>query len=65
MLSAIQVGSTMRSSYSAIEPLGPLFQVSMRNLWQGNSIKEAIDYPRLHHQFLPNRVDVETQFPKV
>ncbi|KAM7312357.1 scoloptoxin SSD14 [Ixodes scapularis] len=39
--------------------------VSMRNLWQGNSIKEAIDYPRLHHQFLPNRVDVETQFPKV
>lgn len=39
--------------------------VSMRNLWQGDNIKEAIDFPRLHHQFLPNRVDVETQFPKI
>ncbi|CAN7984755.1 unnamed protein product, partial [Ixodes hexagonus] len=39
--------------------------VSMRNLWQENNIKEAIDFPRLHHQFLPNRVDVESQFPQV
>ncbi|CAN7984756.1 unnamed protein product, partial [Ixodes hexagonus] len=39
--------------------------VSMRYLWQGNTIKEAIDFPRVHHQFLPNQVYAEAQFPKV
>lgn len=39
--------------------------VSMRYLWQGNNIKEAIDFPRVHHQLLPNQVDVEANFPQV
>ncbi|CAN7984758.1 unnamed protein product, partial [Ixodes hexagonus] len=38
--------------------------VSMRYLWQGNTIKEAIDFPRVHHQFLPNHVYAEAMFPK-
>ncbi|EEC18510.1 gamma-glutamyltranspeptidase precursor, putative, partial [Ixodes scapularis] len=38
--------------------------VSMRYLWQGNNIKEAIDFPRVHHQLLPNQVDVEANFPQ-
>ncbi|XP_065280283.1 scoloptoxin SSD14-like isoform X3 [Dermacentor albipictus] len=38
--------------------------VIMRALWQRNSIKEAIDYPRLHHQLIPNHLMVESFFPK-
>ncbi|XP_037560666.1 scoloptoxin SSD14 isoform X3 [Dermacentor silvarum] len=38
--------------------------VIMRTLWQRNSIKEAIDYPRLHHQLIPNHLMVESYFPK-
>ncbi|XP_064467545.1 scoloptoxin SSD14-like isoform X2 [Ornithodoros turicata] len=38
--------------------------VSMKNLWQGYSIKEAIDFPRLHHQLIPNILDVEKSFPQ-
>ena len=29
------------------------------------NIKEAIDFPRLHHQWLPMRVDAEVGFSKV
>ncbi|KAL1467073.1 hypothetical protein MTO96_005931 [Rhipicephalus appendiculatus] len=38
--------------------------VVMRTLWQRNSIKAAIDYPRLHHQLIPNHLMVESFFPK-
>uniref|UniRef100_G3MPR7 Gamma-glutamyltransferase n=1 Tax=Amblyomma maculatum TaxID=34609 RepID=G3MPR7_AMBMU len=37
---------------------------TMRTLWQGNTIKEAIDFPRLHHQLFPNQLDVEPFFPR-
>ncbi|KAK8788924.1 hypothetical protein V5799_021302 [Amblyomma americanum] len=33
--------------------------VAMRTLWQGDNIKEAIDFPRIHHQLIPNEVVVE------
>ncbi|XP_077508976.1 scoloptoxin SSD14-like isoform X3 [Amblyomma americanum] len=38
--------------------------VIMRTLWQNNSIKQAIDFPRLHHQLIPNQLMVESYFPK-
>ncbi|XP_077534255.1 scoloptoxin SSD14-like isoform X2 [Haemaphysalis longicornis] len=38
--------------------------VTMRTLWMGNTIKDAIDYPRLHHQLIPNHLMVESYFPK-
>lgn len=39
--------------------------VTMRTLWQGKNIKEAIDEPRVHHQLLPTDLEVEEHFPKV
>ncbi|KAM7312492.1 scoloptoxin SSD14 [Ixodes scapularis] len=38
---------------------------SMRCLWQDRTIKDAIDSPRIHHQWLPNEVDVEQNFSEV
>lgn len=38
--------------------------VSLRNCFLGEDIKTAIDGSRLHHQFLPNRVLYEHNFPK-
>lgn len=38
--------------------------VSLRNCFLGEDIKTAIDGPRLHHQFLPNRVMYEHNFPR-
>lgn len=37
----------------------------MRVLWFGETIKQAIDAARLHHQLLPPYVYAETEFPKV
>nr|P0DPU6.1 RecName: Full=Scoloptoxin SSD20; Flags: Precursor [Scolopendra dehaani] len=36
---------------------------SMRVLWLGRNIKEAIDEPRLHHQLLPDEIEYEFKFP--
>lgn len=38
--------------------------ISMRALWFGETIKQAIDAARLHHQLLPPYVYAETEFPK-
>ncbi|XP_075535075.1 scoloptoxin SSD20-like [Dermacentor variabilis] len=38
--------------------------VAMRTLWQGKTIKQAIDEPRFHHQLLPAELDVEESFPQ-
>lgn len=38
--------------------------ISMRVLWFGETIKQAIDAARLHHQLLPPYVYAETEFPK-
>ncbi|XP_077507880.1 scoloptoxin SSD14-like [Amblyomma americanum] len=38
--------------------------VTMRTLWQGKTIKEAIDQARMHHQLMPTELEVETSFPK-
>lgn len=37
---------------------------TLRNLWLGDNIKEAIDGPRFHHQLLPNRLVYEKLFPQ-
>ncbi|KAJ9582223.1 hypothetical protein L9F63_003433, partial [Diploptera punctata] len=34
-------------------------QVMIRNLWLGNSVKEAIDARRVHHQLMPNTLEYE------
>ncbi|XP_077534250.1 scoloptoxin SSD14-like [Haemaphysalis longicornis] len=39
--------------------------VSMRTLWMDNSIKDAIDYARLHDQLIPDHLMVEPTFPEV
>ncbi|CAH1800421.1 unnamed protein product [Owenia fusiformis] len=36
---------------------------TVRNLWLGETIKEAIDYPRLHHQLVPLYIQIEKGFP--
>ncbi|KAL1418277.1 hypothetical protein MTO96_026055 [Rhipicephalus appendiculatus] len=38
--------------------------VAMRTLWQGKTIKEAIDMPRVHHQLQPTYLEVEEFFPE-
>lgn len=38
--------------------------VSIRHLWLGDTIKQAIDAPRLHHQLFPNEINYELKFPK-
>lgn len=38
--------------------------VAMRVLWMGNNIKEAIDFPRIHHQLIPNTLMAESFCPK-
>ena len=40
-------------------------QVIIRHLFLGLNIKEAIDYPRIHHQLHPMKVDMEVGFSKV
>ncbi|XP_037508713.1 scoloptoxin SSD20-like [Rhipicephalus sanguineus] len=36
--------------------------VAMRTLWQGKTIKQAIDEPRVHHQLQPTFLEVEEFF---
>lgn len=38
--------------------------VTAEALWLGRNIKSSIDYPRLHHQLIPDHIDVEKGFPK-
>ena len=38
--------------------------VAIRHLWMKETIKTAIDAPRLHHQLFPDRVVYEDNFPK-
>ncbi|XP_011495084.1 PREDICTED: gamma-glutamyltranspeptidase 1-like [Ceratosolen solmsi marchali] len=38
--------------------------VIARHLWMGNSIKEAVDAPRIHHQLIPMEVSYEYGVPK-
>lgn len=38
--------------------------VSLRNCFLGEDIKTSIDGPRIHHQFLPNKLYYEINFPK-
>ncbi|XP_076359107.1 scoloptoxin SSD14-like [Tachypleus tridentatus] len=40
-------------------------QVLIRSMWLGNSIKEAIDALRIHHQLYPNTVFYEKHFPQI
>nr|XP_042908628.1 scoloptoxin SSD14 [Parasteatoda tepidariorum] len=39
-------------------------QVILRYLWLNETIKEAIDAPRFHHQLLPNYIEHEENFPQ-
>lgn len=38
-------------------------QVAIKNLWLGESIQEAVDQRRVHHQLHPNVVQLEQDFP--
>ena len=42
-----------------------VFQITMESLWFNWGIKEAIDYPRLHHQLFPTTTQVDANFPQV
>lgn len=37
--------------------------VAIRHLWLNETIKEAIDWPRIHHQLFPNEIVYENDFP--
>lgn len=37
--------------------------VAIRHLWMTEDIKKAIDWPRLHHQLLPNEIVYDNNFP--
>lgn len=39
--------------------------VSMRSLWMDKSIKEAIDYARVHDQLIPDYIMAEPEFPEI
>ncbi|KAL3872307.1 hypothetical protein ACJMK2_040240 [Sinanodonta woodiana] len=39
--------------------------VTIETLWLKWGIKEAIDFPRIHHQLVPQTVDVERGFPQI
>jgi gamma-glutamyltranspeptidase len=38
-------------------------QVSMLNLWMGLPLEAAVAAPRLHHQFKPNKIDINVNKP--
>ena len=40
-------------------------QVALRNLWFNETIKEAIDAPRIHHQLFPMELAYECGTPRV
>lgn len=40
-------------------------QVALRNLWFNETIKEAIDAPRIHHQLYPMELTYECGVPRV
>ena len=40
-------------------------QIIMRVLWFGETIKQAIDAARIHHQLLPPHIYYESAFPEV
>ena len=42
-----------------------LLKILIRNLWFGETIKEAIDSPRIHHQLFPMTFQYEKGFPLV
>uniref|UniRef100_T1JME8 Uncharacterized protein n=1 Tax=Strigamia maritima TaxID=126957 RepID=T1JME8_STRMM len=44
--------------------LSSISQAVIRTLWIGDTIKEAIDARRLHHQLLPNEIQLEEGFPE-
>ncbi|KAH9377374.1 hypothetical protein HPB48_008618 [Haemaphysalis longicornis] len=39
--------------------------VSMRSLWMGSNIKDAIDYARVHDQLIPDYIMAEPAFPEM
>ncbi|KAJ8680276.1 hypothetical protein QAD02_016063, partial [Eretmocerus hayati] len=41
-----------------------LSYVIARHLWMGNTIKQAVDAPRIHHQLMPMEVSYEFGVPK-
>lgn len=39
--------------------------MAIRKLWFDQTIKEAVDAPRIHHQIFPMRVEYEFGVPEV
>ncbi|KAK3589113.1 hypothetical protein CHS0354_017077 [Potamilus streckersoni] len=50
-------GGTLITTASAL--------ITMETLWLKWGIKQAIDYPRIHHQLVPQRIDIDEGFPQI
>ncbi|XP_074662049.1 scoloptoxin SSD14-like isoform X2 [Tubulanus polymorphus] len=42
--------------------ISSIVQTLAQTLWLGKSVKESVDSPRLHHQWIPNNVTYEEKF---
>lgn len=40
-------------------------QTAIRALWLNQTIKQSVDWPRVHNQFLPHNTEYEAAFPPV
>lgn len=60
---SLHVNLLFKELYFTMLPF--LSKVTLETLRFGWDIKEAIDYPRIHHQLFPQEVQIQKGFPQV